>query len=337
MPIPIADPVTILLHDFESGLVLSFINQHIFQGSDNSSQYDFEDLKKAFGVLETVVFASTVSVKKDEDLNIEPEPQIKLELEFSEETHEQKFVDRMDEPQPWMFDSFDAGTSDEKDSKKKSKKGKATKRDNLTNICIQNPNLLDDIDDGFDERVNECPDSKAAKKKNDIIAVRNRYKAAIEAMMSGKCDTYQKAAKQFGVSKTSLYRYVTQGKLFNGKGRKSIIFNLQEEARIRERALSRSDGGSELTYKIVTDCLNEELNILRVNQPERGLPEKLTERYMRLFCDRNDLKKHIEKFKESKRNRIFECEICYQKFTFKNCLVGHQRTVHPAFFPLSKI
>ena len=185
---------------------------------------------------------------------------------------------------------------------------------------------------GFVEKVNECPDTKAAKKKNDIIMVRNRYKAAIESMMRGECKAYHQAAKKFGVSTTSLYRYMTQGRLYQGSGTKSKIFKPQEEALISERALSRSDRGNELTYKIVEDCLYEELNNLRVNQPDRGLPEVLTRRYLGLFCERNDLKKHIVKFTESKRHRIFECEICYQKFTFKNCLVGHQRTVHPAFF-----
>jgi len=333
MPIPIADSVTIMLPDLESSLVLAFINQHIFQGTDTGDHHDFEDLKKAFQVQDFVFSASVV--KKDEDPLMQSEPNIKLE--FSEEIPEQKMVDDTD-----MFENFDnfydegEGPSDEKIPRKKSpKKGKVkkeTKIPKMMNVLIQNPNLLDDIDDGFDERVTESPDTKAAKKKNDIIAVRNRYKAAIESMMSGECKGYHKAAKKFGVSKSSLYRYVTQGRLYQGSGSKSKIFTQQEEAMISERALSRSDGGNTLTYKIVEDCLHEELNILRVNQPDRGLPEVLTKRYLGCFCVRNDLKKHIVKFAESKRHRIFECEICYQKFTFKNCLVGHQRSVHPAFF-----
>merc|ERR1712112_739712 len=127
--------------------------------------------------------------------------------------------------------------------------------------------------------------------------------------MSGECKSYHKAAKVVGVSRSSLQRYVTQGIMFRGKGSRSKIFNLQEEQMISERALSRSDGGKELTYKMVEECLYEELNILRVNQPERGLPEELTKRYLGCFCERNDLKKHIVKFAESKRHRIFECEI----------------------------
>ena len=107
---------------------------------------------------------------------MQSEPNIKLE--FSEEIPEQKMVDDTD-----MFENFydeGEGPSDEKIPRKKSpKKGKVkkeTKIPKMMNVLIQNPNLLDDIDDGFDERVTECPDTKAAKKKNDIIAVRNRWK-----------------------------------------------------------------------------------------------------------------------------------------------------------------
>ena len=172
------------------------------------------------------MFSASV-VKKDEDPLMQSEPNIKLE--FSEEIPEQKMVDDTD-----MFDNFydeGEGPSDEKILRKKSpKKGKVkkeTKIPKMMNVLIQNPNLLDDIDDGFDERVTESPDTKAAKKKNDIIAVRNRYKAAIESMMSGECKAYHKAAKKFGVSTTSLYRYVTQGRLYQGSGTKSKIFKPQ--------------------------------------------------------------------------------------------------------------
>ena len=121
------------------------------------------------------MFSASV-VKKDEDPLMQSEPNIKLE--FSEEIPEQKIVDDAD-----MFDNFydvGEGPSDEKIPRKKSpKKGKVkkeTKIPKMMNVLIQNPNLLDDIDDGFDERVTESPDTKAAKKKNDIIAVRNRWK-----------------------------------------------------------------------------------------------------------------------------------------------------------------
>ena len=146
-------------------------------GTDTGDHHDFEDLNKAFQVQEFVFSASVV--KKDEDPLMHSEPNIKLE--FSEEIPEQKMVDDTD-----MFENFEdfydegEGTSDEKIPRKKSpKKGKVkkeTKIPKMMNVLIQNPNLLDDIDDGFDERVTESPDTKAAKKKNDIIAVRNRWK-----------------------------------------------------------------------------------------------------------------------------------------------------------------
>ena len=57
------------------------------------------------------------------------------------------------------------------------------------------------------------------------------------------------------------------------------------------------------------------------------------------FAKRNNLDQiinnKIDADREDRRN--FECEICYQKFTFKNALVKHRGRAHSAFYNCSRI
>ena len=78
----------------------------------------------------------------------------------------------------------------------------------------------------------------------------------------------------------------------------------------------------------------QEYSILRINHPEKNLPEILPCNFPFNFSKRNGLTKIIsEKLEEGRKDRRnFECEICYKKFTWKNALVGHQKTVHASFF-----
>ena len=73
---------------------------------------------------------------------------------------------------------------------------------------------------------------------------------------------------------------------------------------------------------------------MSINHPEKTLPNSALRCLKYNFCRRNNLEKLIQEKVEATRKdrRIYECEICYKKFTWKNALVGHQKTVHASFF-----
>jgi len=181
-----------------------------------------------------------------------------------------------------------------------------------------------------------CDDDNSLRgeKKKLINEKRQRHRAAIDAIAKGECATISIAAKQFGVERKTLSRILETGKNYQGKGKVSHVFSYDEEKNMTERILSKSDGGKTLTIDIVTDVLNEEVNIKRINHPEKNLPDSFVKSFKYNFVKRNNLDKFIQVNVEAaiKDRRIFECEICYNKFTFKNSLVSHLKKCHSAFY-----
>merc|ERR1719300_274646 len=157
-------------------------------------------------------------------------------------------------------------------------------------------------------------------KKFLINEKRQKHRSAIEAIAKGEVATISEASKQFGVERKTLSRILETGKNYQRKGKVSHVFTYEEEKSMTERILAKSDGGKTLTIDIVTDVLNEELNIKRINHPEKNLPESYVKSFKYNFVKRNNLDKFIQAITEAaiRDRRIFECEICYNKFTFKN-------------------
>ena len=140
-----------------------------------------------------------------------------------------------------------------------------------------------------------------------------------------------KVAKHFEVPYSSLYDiFVTRGS-YNGKGRKSTVFTLEEEKDISRRALENSNNGSDLTWTMLKDVLEKEVEMLMSTNPRRDTfrvsatkGSLLNINFVRRFAKRNALMKyHIKK-----PNGTHECEKCKKTFSFKNALVKHLKTVH---------
>jgi len=187
-----------------------------------------------------------------------------------------------------------------------------------------------------DDDLFTCDDDNSLRgeKKKLINEKRQKHRSAIEAIAKGEVATISEASKQFGVERKTLSRILETGKNYQGKGKVSHVFTYEEEKSMTERILAKSDGGKTLTIDIVTDVLNEELNIKRINHPEKNLPESYVKSFKYNFVKRNNLDKFIQAITEAaiKDRRIFECEICYNKFTFKNSLVSHLKKCHSAFY-----
>ena len=103
------------------------------------------------------------------------------------------------------------------------------------------------------------------------------------------------------------------------------------------RVLERTNGGKELSWKFLKEMIIEELNIIKINQPDRDFARisckngniiEMT--YVRRFAERNNLSRFLlQKF--TKPNRNFECDICGSRFTMKNVLEAHRKRIHFSF------
>ena len=185
-----------------------------------------------------------------------------------------------------------------------------------------------------DEDFNFEDKSVVGDKKKAVLERREKYRIAAEAIAKGECLTAGTAATKYGVNRGTLKRLLESGQNFQGSGKSLSLFNREEEIILKERILTRSDGGKNLTKEIVSDVLNEELSIMKINQPDRNFPESVGRFFIYNFVERHHLKKTFHDNVEAtlKDRRNFECEICYSKFTFKNSLVTHQKKCHIAFY-----
>ena len=125
-----------------------------------------------------------------------------------------------------------------------------------------------------------------------------------------------------------------------GRGRRSEVFTLEEEEKMVRIMLERSGEDFSLTYDIVKNVLEEEMEFIKINEPNRGTftqsPETgeilMKDYFIRNFLQRHDLNKHLMSVKSREmKERPFECVICHKKYGFKNVLVKHYRSVHKDF------
>lgn len=174
-------------------------------------------------------------------------------------------------------------------------------------------------------------------KNNEKIQKQILYETAIAEVMSGECKTLSEASKKFNIARSTLRDLVKADRKYTGRGRKSHVFTDEEEKIISERVLERTNGGKELSWKFLKEMIIEELNIIKINQPERDFARisckngniiEMT--YVRRFAERNNLSRFLlQKF--TKPNRNFECDICGSRFTMKNVLEAHRKRIHFSF------
>ena len=175
------------------------------------------------------------------------------------------------------------------------------------------------------------PKTCEEKSRNEKFKKKIAYEKAKSYFLSGKCDSVREAAKQFDVSHTTLSLMLKTGKCFQGKGKKTLIFTEEEEKRIANRIIEKLGGARELTSSILREVIREELEVLKVNFPGREDINTLLENssnlysFVLIFAKRNGLKKY---YPEDNKERNYECDICFKRFTFKNSMVSHRKTVH---------
>jgi len=351
MSIPAADSVTIYLPDFQTEKVQSVLDQ--FNYGNINLQFLDEDLLLAFKgsssneMLEEV-FEEESNIEKMEEgfndgwdskqvflsmspttsgdieqfnpiLNIKTDPDCE-EKYIIEEKKEDRKPPRLSSK---VRDAIESGKCPKKIDRLENKQ----RIQELAKKFLSN---YDDTDFDFCEDDN----SVRGEKKKIIMEKRMKHTAAIEAMARGECYTIAQAAKRYDVNRRTLSKLLVKGKNFQGRGKVSRVFSYEEEKIMTERILAKSNGGKSLTFDIVTEVINDELSIKKINHPEKNISEAFLRNYKYAFVRRSNLDKYIQVNVEAgmKDRRIFECEICYKKYTFKNILVSHQKKCHSAFY-----
>ena len=197
----------------------------------------------------------------------------------------------------------------------------------------------------FEKELIQNPTTKRDIFSNQKTDKKIRYAKAIALYKSGKVTSYRRAAKICGVTDVCLRKYVLSGKFYKGAGQCTKRFTKEEEKRIIDKALNQSSSeGKDLTYKLLIDIALEEAEVIKINHPERsdhlefgrkgrkGRQQIYT--YVSNLASRNNIRhlvnSNIKKDRDQRRN--YECEICYQTFTYKNCLTGHKKTCHSFLF-----
>ena len=118
-----------------------------------------------------------------------------------------------------------------------------------------------------------------------------------------------------------------------GTGRRSnlsMLFTPEEENRIAEKAFEVSEGGLNMTFALLKKVMDEEIEVLKINQPEPEssifcIPPQAIYRFghkHRLF-DKCNERKASEKH--------YECNVCFQNYKTAKLLSCHKKVVHFAF------
>jgi len=338
--IPNEEDIIIMLPDFPIKIVRDFVTKHIFKDfldtHNKSNQIDFSELKAVLGSNEKKASV----VKCDVDLNIKDDfkddfkGHVDVVTDFKEE--ETEYFSPNDEDYDDDQEQYDPPQTIKKEKKEpraKKQNKKAEKRQmKVEDILNMFPPGFNADELSEDEVIEDTGNLSLGKKLK--LEKRKKYNLARKALLRGEFNSIRGCASKFGLSESTLRKLVRSGRNYSGRGKGFKFFSEQEELLIKDRIIARAGGESNLTFQIVKQCLNEEYSILRINHPEKNLPEILPCNFPFNFSKRNGLTKIIsEKLEEGRKDRRnFECEICYKKFTWKNALVGHQKTVHASFF-----
>ena len=146
---------------------------------------------------------------------------------------------------------------------------------------------------------------------------------------SGECSSIKQAATKFNLCSSTVTRALNNGEMYKGRGN-SKVFSEEEESYLRNRAMEMIESGQEFNKSILSRMIAEKLEILKSKHPERKVMS--SSHYIKIYVTKFARDHGLEKyFPASQYEKIFECDICCKKFSFKNVLVKHRSRVHFSF------
>ena len=182
------------------------------------------------------------------------------------------------------------------------------------------------------------PSTQNDRTFNATIEKKIRIQRAVADLKTGRIRKIKDAALKYDVGARTLYSHI-KGKVGKGNiviGNKRKYLTREEEKHMKNRMLSLSNNGEDLTTDLVKRIFTEEFEILKINFPERKILEELQQSPTKFnacifnFAKRHRLSELCDRQLKQERDerRVHECEVCHSAFTWKNALVTHQRTMH---------
>ena len=176
----------------------------------------------------------------------------------------------------------------------------------------------------------ECNLEDKNKGENILETKQSLYKEAVDSYFAGDFSSLYQVSKYYNLPYSTLYSVLVSRGSYKGKGRKGSLFTTEEEKEITNDIVSEVNNGRELTWKVLNEIIEKQMEILMTSNPTRdtfkvsATKGSIIDRYfVRRFARRNNLMQYI-----AKKNSDFDCKECSKSFSFKNALVKHEKTLH---------
>ena len=316
--IPAADEVTLYLHNFPKKHVEDFFLELLQKKESSHGQLcsTFGIQSHSHSVKKEIGKISDVEIKDENDL-FDSEALIHEHQESIEtDTH----IDKVTKVKV-------------KETEKGRVKNQKSKRD-----------IDEDVERVSEETIKELekdlvinPSTKREIMLNRTINRKIKYEKGMAFFKSGRATSISHAATAHGLNDKTLKKLLLNCGSFQGPGsyKKLTRFSKEEEKIIVNRALTLSSSEeNSLTFKRLREVIREEAEVVKINQPERSTEMTFTDKSLYTFAytlaERNGIldlcHSHMRRSRDTRRT--YECEICYNSFTFKNSLVSHQKKCH---------
>ena len=349
--IPNGDQVTVMMPDFGVRPIEDFLISWMHHPDSNNKDIDIafgkvikqdfyeEDLTPSDISEIYVKTEDEIEIKDSDETDYEEEPNDGQDLyeedsspsgitEISVKTED--VIKRRDNAETDFEEEPNNVYSDEESySNNKSRKREIMNRRSFDDSMLP---LIDQKIESLEKDVIPYPSNKREVKDNALKKRNIALQKAFREIVATGCSN-RKAAAKFGLSEASIRRLLKAPEDFeiNGCGNRSylsMVLTPEEKKRIVKKAIEVSDGGLNMTLKLLKRVVDEEIDTLRINHPERKI-SCISPHSIYRFGHKHKLFDKCNERKASEKQ--YECDVCFQKYKTEKLVSDHKKVVHFAF------
>ena len=175
----------------------------------------------------------------------------------------------------------------------------------------------------FADELIENPKTKRHINKNIKVRKKALYQVAVKECKASNL-SMRKIAAKYGLCHTSLSKFLRHGVEFKGPGSKNKNLTHDEEKKIVKTILKKTGGSKIVDSAFVRKIIDEELNIIKQNEPDRVISTEYNHKH-------NLLLRFGFQLTKSETPEYYECEVCYKRFTLKDSMKRHMKIKHNLF------
>ena len=137
---------------------------------------------------------------------------------------------------------------------------------------------------------------------------------------------FRQAARVHGIWPGTLSKLMkSESSEYIGRGMKLKMFTPQEDKRMKKILLEKNNGSYTVDMSLVKQIVDQEIELIKINEPHRKFDMKYY--HLTNFVNRHNFKLK----KKPDIVRLFECDVCFKKFSLKSSLRTHKKTIHYSF------